>query len=92
MMWQVTFYSNAQILSRYLDATERNAEYTTQVTDAFKAGKPTAIVDYYNSEIFNPDVPGTGIKPSKVIGFGKQFRIYMYPDKKILEGLHFDMH
>ncbi len=91
LLWQISFYSNGQVLSRYHDAIDRNASYTSQVTNAFKAGKPAAIIDYYNSETLNPNAPAIGIGPSKILAFGKQFSVYLYPDKKTLEGLHFDL-
>jgi len=91
LLWQITFYSNTSILSRYLDATERNAGYTSQVTKAFKAKKPTCIIDYYNSGTINPNDDASGINPTNIVSFGKQFKVYLYPDKKMLEHFHFDL-
>jgi hypothetical protein len=91
LIWQVPFYSNGTVYCRSFNASDRNPDYIRPVTKAFFQNKPTALIDIYNSKFLNPKAPATGIDPSKIISIGNQFRVYLYPDQKLLDQLGFDM-
>lgn len=91
VFWETDFYSNKKVLSRYINGSDRKPDYVKPVTVAFHSGKPTAILDSYYATEFNPRSPAPGIDLAKVVVFGNQIKVYLYPDRKTLENLGFDL-
>jgi|GEM_PF-3332666 len=91
LFWQTMFYSQKQIMARYFPNGDRNPQYTKLVTDAFKAGKPVALIDQFNATTLDPKTSKYKIDPARVYNFGNQLRVYLYPDRSILEKMQFDL-
>lgn len=78
-------------MARYFPNGDRNPQYTKLVTDAFKAGKPVALIDQFNATTLDPKTSKYKIDPARVYNFGNQLRVYLYPDRSILEKMQFDL-
>jgi len=91
LIWQIDFYSNGRVLSRSKDRFDRNRDYIVPVTKDYLSGKPTAIVDNFNSKDLNPDDPGPGIDPHNIKIFGNQLKVYMNPTTETLQKLDYDL-
>ncbi len=91
LFWQVMFYSQKQIMARFYPNGDRNPEYTKQVTDAFKAGKPVALIDQFNAATLDPKTSQYKLDPAKAYSFGNQVRVYLFPDRSTLEKMQFDL-
>ena len=50
LQWQITFYSNERVISRYTRANDRYPKYIDFVNHAWAQEKGTAIIDYSNRD------------------------------------------
>lgn len=79
LLWQILFYSNEHIISRYYQLQDRYPEYVEKVNKAFREGKRTAVIGY-DDDLAPNDIP--------LIRLNHYF-LYPDPSKDMLQKLEF---
>jgi hypothetical protein len=51
LQWQLTFYSNEQVISRFYGTVDRYPAYVRAVNDAYRHGENTAVIGYDNDNV-----------------------------------------
>lgn len=78
--WQLMFYSNEEIISRYIYSTDRYPEYVERVNNALENGQNTAFIDC-NYTIVNDSI--------KIDFEIDRFKVYLFPQKNLLKDAGF---
>lgn len=84
--WLVAFYSNEEITTRAIPNLDRYPEYVKKVNQAYKEGKPVAIIGYYELE---KRLDTLFLHPEKIQRIGHWYYVYLNPSHEDLVRIGF---